>query len=189
MDLIIIFGPPAVGKMTVGHALSKCTGYKLFHNHMTIDLVLNFFDYGQPQFGKLVNEFRNRIFEEVATSQIKGIIFTYVWALNQDSDRKYIDKVLKIFQVHGASVYFVELEADLDERLLRNESDYRLSMKPSKRDVTHTRKKLLEHEKIYKMNSKDDFYYKENYMKINNTQLSADQVAIQISQHFKFSGA
>ena len=44
MKLIIIFGPPAVGKMTVGYELAKITGLRLFHNHMTIDLVLNFFD-------------------------------------------------------------------------------------------------------------------------------------------------
>ena len=35
--LVIIFGPPAVGKMTVGSKLSKLTGLKLFHNHMTIE--------------------------------------------------------------------------------------------------------------------------------------------------------
>jgi adenylate kinase family enzyme len=32
MHLVVIFGPPAVGKMTVGHELTKLTGYKLFHN-------------------------------------------------------------------------------------------------------------------------------------------------------------
>ncbi|MDF2884003.1 MAG: hypothetical protein K0R54_4569 [Clostridiaceae bacterium] len=39
MKLIIIFGPHAVGKMTVGQELSKITNLKLFHNHMTIDIV------------------------------------------------------------------------------------------------------------------------------------------------------
>ncbi|GGA15578.1 hypothetical protein GCM10008018_70410 [Paenibacillus marchantiophytorum] len=36
MKLIIIFGPQAVGKMTVGHELEKVTGMTVFHNHMTI---------------------------------------------------------------------------------------------------------------------------------------------------------
>lgn len=39
MSLVIIFGPQAVGKMTVGHALEDITDLKLFHNHMTIELV------------------------------------------------------------------------------------------------------------------------------------------------------
>jgi shikimate kinase len=43
MKLVILFGPPAVGKMTVGQQLANLTGFKLFHNHMTIELALNFF--------------------------------------------------------------------------------------------------------------------------------------------------
>ena len=35
MKFVIIFGPPAVGKMTVGYELAKFTGLKVFHNHMT----------------------------------------------------------------------------------------------------------------------------------------------------------
>ncbi len=66
---ILIFGPPAVGKMTVGFALAKRTGLKLFHNHMTIELVLNFFGWGDPHF-RLSGEFRRRIFEEVASSDL-----------------------------------------------------------------------------------------------------------------------
>jgi hypothetical protein len=41
---VFIFGPQAVGKMTVGQELAKVTGLKLFHNHMTIDLL-------EPLFG------------------------------------------------------------------------------------------------------------------------------------------
>ncbi len=37
MRLVILFGPPAVGKMTVGYELEKLTGLRLFHNHMTVD--------------------------------------------------------------------------------------------------------------------------------------------------------
>lgn len=44
MNLVIIFGPHAVGKMTVGQELAKLTGYKLFHNHMTIEVVAALFD-------------------------------------------------------------------------------------------------------------------------------------------------
>ena len=48
MKLVLIFGPQAVGKMTVGQELAKITWLKLFHNHMTIDLVSNFFSYNSP---------------------------------------------------------------------------------------------------------------------------------------------
>lgn len=42
MKFVLIFGPQAVGKMTVGHELEKRTDLKLFHNHMTIELVTPF---------------------------------------------------------------------------------------------------------------------------------------------------
>ena len=50
MKLIVIFGPPAVGKMTVGKELSRITKLKLFHNHMSIELVNKFFDFWNTKF-------------------------------------------------------------------------------------------------------------------------------------------
>ena len=47
--LVVLFGPPAVGKMTVGRELERLTGLPLFHNHMTIELVVPFFDFDTPQ--------------------------------------------------------------------------------------------------------------------------------------------
>src|SRR2546423_7333193 len=84
--LVFIVGPPAVGKMTVGHELAVRTGLKLFHNHQTIDLALRFFPFGSPPFARLVNEFRRRILEEVASSDLPGLIFTFVWAFDLASD-------------------------------------------------------------------------------------------------------
>ena len=64
MHFVFVFGPPAVGKMTVGRALAARTGYKLLHNHMTVEPVLEIFEFGSPPFGRLVNEFRRRVIEE-----------------------------------------------------------------------------------------------------------------------------
>jgi AAA domain len=185
VNLIILFGPPAVGKMTVGTALAERTGLKLFHNHMTIELVLQFFPFGHAQFGKLVGEFRRRIFEEVARSDLPGLIFTYVWALDNPGDKAQIDAYCQIFRDQGASIFFVELEAALDERLKRNTGAFRLAQKPSKRDIVNSERRLLEADSQYKLNSRtDDFFYSENYLKIDNTTLSPDEVAQQIIQNF-----
>jgi hypothetical protein len=187
MKFVIIFGPPAVGKMSVGVELTELTGLRLFHNHMTIDLVLNFFNFGEPPFHRLVADFRRRIFEEVAASDLPGIIFTFVWALDLESDRAFIDRSCEIFREKGADIYFVELEAALPERIERNESEFRLSQKPSKRDVVKSREGLLADEKKYKLNSEGDFFYPENYLKIINTDLSARQAAQLIVEEFGFT--
>jgi len=183
MKLIIVFGPPAVGKMTVGMELAKLTGLKLFHNHMTIDLVLNFFDWNAPQF-KLSDEFRYRLFEEVASSDLDGLIFTYVWALDVDSDKRYIEKICELFKVNSAAIYFVEPKADLETRLERNETELRLQQKPSKRDIVHSRKNIIDWHQKYRMNSDNDFFYTENYLQIDNSTKTAADVASEIVTEF-----
>ncbi|MCG3259823.1 MAG: hypothetical protein H7644_08755 [Candidatus Heimdallarchaeota archaeon] len=70
MSLIIIFGPPASGKMTVGRKLAELTGFKLLHNHISIELFLQFFEFDSPHFSRLNSEFRRRIIEEVALSNL-----------------------------------------------------------------------------------------------------------------------
>ena len=129
MKLVILFGPPAVGKMTVGQELAKATGFKLFHNHMTIELVLNFFEFGTKEFFHLNSLFRNEIFHAVAASEHPGLIFTYVWALNDPRDKAYIDGIAKTFLDGGAMVYYVELQADLRIRLKRNKGKYEAGAK------------------------------------------------------------
>jgi len=187
MNFVVIFGPPAVGKMTVGYELAKLTGMKVFHNHMTIDLILEFFPYGHEKFNRLVSEFRQRIFEEVAASDLPGMIFTFVWALDQEGDKKTIDSYCEIFKQRGANIYFVELEADLDERLERNKSEIRLSKKTSKRNIVRSEGNLISTYKQYRMNSTDDFFYKENYIKINNTRLDPQETANKIVAAFDFT--
>lgn len=135
MKCVLVFGPQAVGKMTVGQELAKATGLKLFHNHMTIDLVTQFFDYGSEAGQRLINLFRQEIFEEFSKSNLYGMIFTYVWAFNLKEDWDYVNQLAQLFESRGGTVYYVELEADLEERLERNKSSNRLEHKPSKRNI------------------------------------------------------
>lgn len=44
MRLVLIYGPPAAGKLTVAKGLAHLTGYKFFHNHLTVDVVLSVFE-------------------------------------------------------------------------------------------------------------------------------------------------
>ncbi|MBD2862904.1 AAA family ATPase [Paenibacillus oceani] len=185
MKLIVIFGPQAVGKMTVGQELAKCTGLKLFHNHMTIDLVSNFFSYGSAPGKRLVSLFRQEIFEEVAKSDLPGLIFTYVWAFDMQADWDYVQKICGIFESKGGGVYYVELEADVEERLERNKSPNRLHHKPSKRNIEFSEQDLLRSMDKYRLNSYEGEIRKENYMRINNTRISPEEVARMIQEQFQ----
>src|SRR4051812_47418575 len=153
MELVIIFGPPAVGKMTVGHELCKLTSFKLFHNHMTIEPVLDIFPFGSPPFGRLVNEFRRRIIEEAADAGLPGLIFTFVWGLELADDRDLMQSYVDIVEARGGRVHFVELYAEQSIRLARNETPLRLDRKRSKRDVAASRVHLLEIDEGYVLNT------------------------------------
>ena len=116
MQLIVIFGPAAVGKMSVGLELQRLSGLRLFHNHMSVDLALKFFPFGSAPFARLVKTIRNQVFEEVAASDLPGLVFTYVWALNDPRDKESVDKLTRIFTDRGATVGYVELFATQEER-------------------------------------------------------------------------
>ena len=78
------------------------------------------------------------------------------------------------------------VEAQQAERLKRNSTEFRLEHKPSKRNLERSEHNLLDADKRYKLNSTDDFFYRENYLKINNTSLSAAVTAKMIVDTFGF---
>ncbi|WP_174615100.1 AAA family ATPase [Virgibacillus ihumii] len=183
MKLVLLFGPQAVGKMTVGQELEKITGLKLLHNHMTIDLLEPFFGFSEEMW-RLSNMFRTEIFKTVAKSDLEGLIFTFVWALNRQEDWDSVKEMCDIFSGAGAAIYFVELEADVDERVKRNNTPNRLEHKPTKRNVAFSEKELLQSMKKERFNSFDAEIDFEHYLRMNNTNLSAKETASMILAEF-----
>ncbi len=176
MKLVIIVGSGAVGKMTVGQELMKITEMRLFHNHMMIEPVIDIFGYFH---GGVTQRLREVIFEEFLKSDNKGMIFTFLWAFDMPSDREYIMSVAEKFD----EVYCVELIADRSVRLERNKTENRLKNKASKRDLEISEQRLLNEER-YRLVSEDGEVPFENYMRIDNTDLSPDIVARMIKEKF-----
>ncbi|WP_313164932.1 AAA family ATPase [Sedimentibacter sp.] len=184
MKLIIIFGPHAVGKMTVGQELSKITDLKLFHNHMTIDIVNDLFENLPEEKSRLINLFRKEIFEAFSGSEEYGMIFTYMWAFDRQEDWNYINYVEELFASEGAEVYFVELEADYELRIERNKTENRLLNKPTKRNLEKSEAIFRSLESTYRLNSYEGEIKKINYIKINNTNFSPEEAALIIKNKF-----
>ena len=180
MKLVFIFGSGAVGKMTVGQELMKLTGLRLFHNHMTIEPVIAVFG---TYNGKVVNEIREVFFREFAASDQYGMIFTYMWAFDQQSDWNYVAHVKEIFAPYGTEFYYVELVAPREIRLQRNATENRIRNKPSKADVEASNERLLGEDK-YRLVSNEGEIPFDNYMRIDNSQLSAEEAAKQIRDTF-----
>lgn len=181
---VFIFGPQAVGKMTVGQELAALTRLKLFHNHMTIDLVEPLFGF-TPEMWRLTNLFRREIFHAFAESDQYGMIFTKVWYFDQKEDWDEINYICNVFREKGVKIFFVELEADIEERLIRNKTEHRLEQKPTKRNIAQSEQHLLESLENRRLNSNEGEIKTENYIRINNTNLTAEKVAQLIKEKFK----
>ena len=186
MSLIFIIGPPAVGKMTVGQELERRTGFKLFHNHVAIEVVAPYFSYGTPQGRSLVGQIRRAFFDSFAADAENSYIFTFVWAFGEPGEREFIEGVAQQFGDAGHSIYWVELEAIFEERLSRNCSENRLANKPTKRDIEWSDGHVREIEEKYRFNSTPGELEYENYLRIDNTNLAATDVAREIGAFFGF---
>lgn len=181
MDLILILGSGAVGKMTVGQELMKITDFRLFHNHMMIEPVIEIFG-GLPR--GLVNKLRDEIFDEFLKTDYQGMIFTYMMAFDVPSEWEYVKSLSDKFEATGGTVYYVELVADQEERLKRNKSENRLKSKASKRDLEISDSRLLYEDEHYRLVSNDGEVPFKNYIKIDNTHLAPDVVASMIKERF-----
>ncbi len=186
-NFLLITGPIAVGKMTVGQELTRRLGYPLLINHHSIELALQFAGWGTPEFKAINNGVRELIYSTMATSNdIAGMTSTLVWGFELEEDWVYVATLRKKFEDAGWRFYIVELSASLDQRLLRNKTENRLIHKPSKRDLERSEKGLLEFERDHQMNSTDRLPAEKDYLRIDNTHLRAAQVAEQIIAAFGF---
>lgn len=185
MNFVIIFGPQASGKMTVGRALESRTGFPLLHNHMTLELLHPFFGFSDETF-RLSKLFREEMFKSLAAGNTKGVIFTMVWAFDMREDWEFINDTKDIFESAGHNVYFVELEADTATRIFRNKTEERLIHKPTKRDLAASEKELLESMEKHRLNSNAGEISHRPYIRINNANKLPEQVAEMICKEFNF---
>lgn len=181
MKLVFIIGNGAVGKMTVGQELMKRTGLRLFHNHMTIEPVIEIFGTFRTD---VISKLREVIFQEFAASDQYGMIFTFMWAFDMQEDWDYIAHVKSIFEPYGTEFYCVELVASQEVRLERNRTENRLNHKASKRDIAASDGRILDADANYRLESFEGELPFENYMKIDNSDLSAETVARMIQENF-----
>lgn len=173
MKLILIYGSPAVGKLTVAQEIARQTGFKVFHNHLTIDAVTSVFEFGSEIFWKLVHDFRIEIITEAARQNV-DLIFTFCYA--KDSDDEYVAKLLEMVEQNGGEVCFVLLTAEKCEIEKRVLSESRQN---------YSKLKNVEYlNEIWKNNELfSPVPFRESLI-IDNTSLSAEDAAKLIIEHF-----
>ena len=175
-NLIVVCGPQAVGKMTVAESLRDKLKYNLMMNHDSIEVSDRIFGFDTPAQREFNSIFREKAFE-LAVKHNVDLLFTYVAAFEKEEEINYLKTLEHQFTASGGNFYFVELSADLDTRLKRNLTPHRMERKASKKDTKWSEENLLKDSQRHRLNTKEGEILFENHLKIDNTNLSPDEVA------------
>ncbi len=174
MNLIFIYGPPAAGKLTVAKELAALTGYKVFHNHLSIDWIEPIFEFGSPSFWRLVELIRIETITEAARADV-SLIYTFCYA--KDKDDPHVEKIINAVEGNGGKVCFVLLvceRKELESRIL--EENRKKFGKANNLEILN---KLLDNYELFQpVNARESLI-------IDNTNLSPQEAAQQIVSHFK----
>lgn len=178
MNLVLIYGPPAAGKLTVATKLAERLGYKLYDNHALMTPIGNLFSYTDPKQdiarSRLGERLRLDIFSAAAEV---GINFITTSARAGVNGSIYFREVRDCIRDHGGRVLFVQLCPPREVIFNRVEE-------PSRRGIKADTKLRLE--EILEANP--DLYEKfpdEDHLTISDGNISADDAATLIIDYYK----
>jgi len=175
MKLIYIYGPPAVGKLSVGKELAKLTKFKLFHAHLTADYVSSIF----PLRDDITNDLKCKIayimFEEASKHDI-NIIFTKVYYPN---DKNFVKKVIQIIEKYNGEVLFIKLYCKPEKLYKRVTQNSRKAFDKVKK-INHL-KKILK-----KDNHFETIPFKKSLI-INNDNILPKECAKKIKEYYNLN--
>ncbi len=171
MKLIFIHGAPAVGKLTIARALATLTGFRLFHNHLTVDLVSSLFPFGSEPFVRLREQIWLAAFAEAAKDNL-SLIFTF--NPERTVNEAFIQQTIQVIEAEGGKVIFVELTCDQEELERRLEQ-------PSRKEFG----KLASVERYKSLKSEGAFNFPKvpSEISIDTTDKSPTDTARVISDH------
>lgn len=181
---LFIIGAPASGKMTIGQELSRLTDATLFYNHQAIDFALEIYQDYTEEMWEFVRGITFSFLGASARNQ-RSVILTDVIDFSNQYQLMYLKQIQNLLDDYHQEILFVELETSLEERMHRNRTENRLKYKPLKRNFEISEREILETDKTNQLNSQkrpSDLHY---YLKIDNTNLSAEEVAKQIQEKMK----
>jgi len=173
MRLVFLYGPPGVGKLTVGSALAALTGCKLFHNHLTVNLVTSLFPPNSAAWNRLAAQIRRAVFTEAAQEGV-DLILTRAPRIADQAEVARVRTMIEPVRAAGGAILFVQLVCDREELLRRVQRDERLTQ----RKLTDPRV-LVE---LYDLTTVLPF---EPQLRLDVTATPPAEAALQIAEHFQ----
>lgn len=173
MKLVFLYGPPAAGKLTIASRITARTGYKLLHNHQTFDVLEPVFGALHPVFAPLLNKLRLEIIQTAARTDLAGLVVTHVYG---PEEADFIFELKQAVENHGGQVCFVQLAPHPDELARRVEHEDRRQFKKLQ-SAAELRDLMANWDVTQAIPRVDN-------LAIDNTDLTADEVADQVIRHF-----
>jgi len=173
MKLVFIYGHPGSGKLTVAKELAKLTGMRLFHNHLTVDLVASMFEFGTKPFRELRERIWLDSFRTASKEKVPGLIFTFVF--ENTVSKGFVEDIRNILSDED-QILFIELSCKLDELKRRVELPSR--KKYGKLSCSKRLGELIKGKSCFSPKLAQPVF------RIDNTHMSAKTVAKEIREHF-----
>jgi tRNA uridine 5-carbamoylmethylation protein Kti12 len=174
MKLIIIYGPPAAGKLTIAKELSKTADVQVFDNHQVIDMVEPLVTRSYPDFAKLIYATQRSIIGAAVRANEQNVVITFPYAANLDRDTAFMNEVISDARSGGADVYPVFLRCDRDT--LRSRATEESRKKYGKITTIEVMNQMIEK---YELWTPLDI---EGGTSLDTTKLSAEEAALAIKQ-------
>jgi hypothetical protein len=142
MHLIILYGPPASGKLTIAKSVAKKTGFPLLHNHLVADFGNALFSYGTDEYVQLATKLRTMAVDAAIQGNLPGLIMTFAFGLETlggKNDESVLRDIARRVQKHGGTVHFVHLVASESALIQRvGNADRKIFRKLTKTSILKT---------------------------------------------------